>query len=51
VIDKNVNIPSSTMELYKSIIEENNAMTTHFSLPGLHTASANTARIYSNKGK
>ncbi|XP_060857036.1 protein decapentaplegic-like [Metopolophium dirhodum] len=50
VVDKNIKIPSSTMELYKSMLEENNAMTTHFSLPGLHTASANTARIYPNKG-
>ncbi|XP_008187346.1 protein decapentaplegic-like [Acyrthosiphon pisum] len=50
VVEKNMKITSSTMELYKSMVEENNAMTTHFSLPGLHTTSANTARIYSNKG-
>ncbi|KAF0751023.1 protein decapentaplegic-like, partial [Aphis craccivora] len=50
VVEKNMNIPSATMELYKSMLEENNAMTTHFPLPGLHTTSANTARTYSNKG-
>jgi len=50
VVEKNMKIPSVTMELYKSILEENNAMTTHFPLPGLHTTSANTARTYSNKG-
>ncbi|CAI6356673.1 unnamed protein product [Macrosiphum euphorbiae] len=50
VVEKNMKITSSTMELYKSMIEENNAMTTHFSFPGLNTTSANTARIYSNKG-
>ncbi|XP_060864899.1 protein decapentaplegic-like [Metopolophium dirhodum] len=50
VVEKNMKIPSATMELYKSIFEENNAMTTHFPLPGLHTTSANTARTYSNKG-
>ncbi|CAH1710548.1 unnamed protein product [Aphis gossypii] len=50
VVEKNMKIPSATMELYKSMLEENNAMTTHFPLPGLHTTSANTARTYSNKG-
>lgn len=51
VVEKNMKIPSATMELYESMLEENNAMTTHFPLPGLHTTSANTARTYSNKGK
>jgi bone morphogenetic protein 4 len=31
------------------MLEQN--MTTHFSLPGLHTTSANTARAYANKGE
>uniref|UniRef100_A0A2S2N9B1 Protein decapentaplegic n=2 Tax=Schizaphis graminum TaxID=13262 RepID=A0A2S2N9B1_SCHGA len=46
--EENVKIPPATMELYKSMLEQN--MTTHFSLPGLHTTSANTARAYANKG-
>ncbi|CAI6374358.1 unnamed protein product [Macrosiphum euphorbiae] len=50
VVDKNMKIPSATMELYKSMLEENNAITTHLPLPGLHTSSANTARTYSHKG-
>ncbi|XP_025200960.1 protein decapentaplegic-like [Melanaphis sacchari] len=50
VVEKNMEIPPATMELYKSMLEENNAMTTHFPLPGLHTMSANTARTYPNKG-
>jgi len=50
VVEKNIKIPSATMELYNSMLEENNAMTTHFPLPGLHTTSANTARTYANKG-
>ncbi|XP_022167435.1 protein decapentaplegic-like [Myzus persicae] len=50
VVDKNMKIPSATMDLYKSMLEENNAMKTHFPLPGLHASSANTARTYTNKG-
>lgn len=47
VVEKNLKIPSATMELYNSM---SNAMTTHFPLPGLHTTSANTAKTYYNKG-
>ncbi|XP_026818593.1 protein decapentaplegic-like [Rhopalosiphum maidis] len=47
VVEKNLKIPSATMELYNSMA---NAMTTHFPLPGLHTTSANTAKTYYNKG-
>lgn len=48
-VNKNVNIPSVAIELYKSVLKEN-IITTHFFLPGLHTKSANTARTYRNKG-
>lgn len=47
--NKNVNIPSAALELYKSI-SEGNIITTNFPLPGLHTESANIARTYVNKG-
>ncbi|KAE9525573.1 hypothetical protein AGLY_014100 [Aphis glycines] len=47
VVEKNLKIPSATMDLYNSM---SNAMTTHFPLPGLHTTSANTAKTYYNKG-
>ncbi|KAL5236686.1 hypothetical protein ACI65C_004096 [Semiaphis heraclei] len=48
VINENINIPSATMDLFK--LTSKQKMTTHFPLPGLHTATANTARIYHNKG-
>lgn len=48
VVDENLKIPPATMELYKSMLEQNN-VTPHFPLPGLHTTSANTARAYYNK--
>ncbi|CAH1731474.1 unnamed protein product [Aphis gossypii] len=48
VVDENLKIPPATMELYKSMLEQNN-VTPHFPLPGSHTTSANTARAYYNK--
>lgn len=50
VVNKNIKIPSATLDLYKSMLIEN-TITTNLPLPGLHTKSANTARTYSNKGK
>lgn len=49
VVDKNVRIPSATIKLYRAMLEEN-TMTTHFPLPGLHTSSANTVRTYPDQG-
>ncbi|VVC32742.1 Transforming growth factor-beta, C-terminal,Cystine-knot cytokine,TGF-beta [Cinara cedri] len=49
IVNKNVDIPCATMELYKSMSEKNTAKT-NFPLPGLHTKSANTARTYTNTG-
>lgn len=50
IVNKNIKIPSATLDLYKSMQIEN-TITTNLPLPGLHTKSANTARTYSNKGK
>ncbi|XP_050424178.1 protein decapentaplegic-like [Adelges cooleyi] len=49
VVDKNLDIPSATMDLYKSMLRENTD-TTNLPLPGLHTKSANTARTFVDKG-
>jgi len=48
VTDESIKIPSATMDLFK--LTSKQKMSTHFPLPGLHTATANTARIYNNKG-
>jgi len=48
MIHEKIKIPPATMDLFQSTSAQK--MTTHFPLPGLHTMSANTARIYSNKG-
>ncbi|XP_025192833.1 protein decapentaplegic-like [Melanaphis sacchari] len=47
VVEKDLEIPSATMELYNSM---SNATSTHIPIPGLHTTSANTAKTYYNKG-
>lgn len=49
MVNKNSNIPSAAIELYKSMLE-GNKITAHIPLPGLHTKSANTIRTYANKG-
>ncbi|XP_015373191.1 PREDICTED: protein decapentaplegic-like [Diuraphis noxia] len=48
VINENIKIPTASMDLFN--LTSAQKMTTHFPLPGLHTMSANTARIYPNKG-
>ncbi|XP_022170419.1 protein decapentaplegic-like [Myzus persicae] len=48
VVGGNLKIPAATLNLLKLASEQK--LTTHFPLPGLHTTTANTARIYHNKG-
>ncbi|XP_050524258.1 protein decapentaplegic-like [Daktulosphaira vitifoliae] len=49
VVDKHLNIPYATMDLYRNMLREHRE-TTNLPLPGLHTTSANTARTYIDKG-
>lgn len=49
VLTKHIDIPSATMELYKSM-SENNTTTTNATVRSFSKKSANTARTYINKG-